>query len=235
MFELQLTPTQSLQLPEGAFLSLLSNTESFIFIKDTHSQYKYGNPAFLDLMGLKSLKYLLKKVDLELCRDKKKAAIYRRHDEEVIENESVLSVSEEVLSPKGLRKQMEGKIYPIFAPLSSKPIAVMGVVKPRYLSLRLTLEMAVSMSKEEMERYFLKRSYPVNFYEQEVKFSKRELQCIIGLIQGKSGREIADMLHLQQTTIEFYLENIKNKLGATSKSSLISTVFNQKILQQIIL
>ena len=225
-----------LQIPQKDFLSLLSEKENFIFIKNNLSLYQHANHQFINLMGLNTLKSLYKKTDYELCRDIKKAKIYLQHDEEVLSSEQTLSVDEEILPQKNklLRKQMMGKIYPVFAQ-GSKPVGIMGVVKPKYLPFKLTLEIAVSMSKNEMDHNFIRRSYPVEVYNKKITLSKREVQCIIELIKGKNAKEIAETFELRQTTIEFYLENIKEKLGATSKSSLIMTVFNQKIIQQIIL
>ncbi|WP_419420730.1 helix-turn-helix transcriptional regulator [Legionella sp. D16C41] len=218
------------------FLSLLSEKENFIFVKNKFSVYQNANQQFLDLMGLNTLKNLYKKTDYDLCRDTTKIKIYLQHDEEVLETEQSLVVNEEILPQKNrlLRKQMTGTIYPIFNQ-GSKPIAILGVVKTKYLPFKLTLETAITMSKEEMDNNFIRRSYPVVIYDKKITLSKREIQCIIELLKGKNAKEIAETFRLKQTTIEFYLENIKEKFGATSKSSLIMTVYNQRIIQQIIL
>jgi DNA-binding CsgD family transcriptional regulator len=225
-----------LEILQKNLFSLLSENDSFIFIKNNSSVYQYANQQFLDLMGLNSLKNLYRKTDYELCRDVKKTQIYIQHDEEVLDTEETLLVNEEILPQKNklLRKQMMGKLYPLFAK-GSKPVAVMGIVKPKYLAFKLTLETALSMSKDEMESNFIRRSYPVVVYDKKIALSKREIQCIIELLKGKNAKEIAETFALKQTTIEFYIENIKEKLGATSRSSLIMTVLNQKIIQQIIL
>ena len=226
-----------IQIPQNDFLSLLSEQESFVFIKNNLSQYQYANQLFLDLMGLDTVQKLFNQTDYEFCRDKARVKIYLQHDEEVLETEKILSVNEEILPQKHklLIKQVTGKIYPVFSEDSSKPVAVMGIVKPHYLPFKLTLETAVGMSAAQMNDNFIKRSYDVVVFNKKITLSKREVQCIIELLKGKTAGEIAHTFKLKQSTIEFYLENIKNKLGATSKSSLIMTVFSQKIIQQIIL
>jgi DNA-binding CsgD family transcriptional regulator len=238
MFDFKLSELHpyQLQIPQTDFLALLSQKEKFVFIKNHRSEYQYANQQFLDLMGLCAIKNLYKKTDYELCGDLKKIKVYRQHDEEVLETEEIISVNEEILAKKNnlLRKQIIGQIYPVFAQ-GSKPIAVMGIVESQYLPFKLTLETAVSLNQEEMKTYFIRRSYPVVVYNKKIMLSKREIQCIIETIKGKNAKEIAETFGLKQTTIEFYLDNIKEKLGATSKSSLIMTVFHQKIIQQIIL
>ncbi len=55
-----------LQIPQNEFITLFSQKEHFVFIKNRHSEYHYGNPQFLDLMGLNSVKKLYKKTDYDL-------------------------------------------------------------------------------------------------------------------------------------------------------------------------
>lgn len=51
--------------------------------------------------------------------------------------------------------------------------------------------------------------------------SKRQEECMDLLIKGNSANQIGDALGLSKRTIEFYLENIKNKLSCNSKQELI--------------
>lgn len=51
--------------------------------------------------------------------------------------------------------------------------------------------------------------------------SSRENQCIRLLLEGKSAKETGLALRLSPRTIEFYLENIKNKLSCTSKQEIL--------------
>ncbi len=52
--------------------------------------------------------------------------------------------------------------------------------------------------------------------------SVRERQCIKLLIAGKPAKETAQALGLSTRTIEFYFENIKNKLSCSSKQEVFS-------------
>jgi DNA-binding CsgD family transcriptional regulator len=52
--------------------------------------------------------------------------------------------------------------------------------------------------------------------------SKRELECIKLLLKGKSARESAVILKLSPRTIEFYFDNIKDKLSCNSKQEIFS-------------
>ena len=52
-------------------------------------------------------------------------------------------------------------------------------------------------------------------------FSNRESQCIEHVLRGKTIKTIAKVLQLSPRTIEFYIKNIKNKLGCRTKAEII--------------
>jgi len=51
-------------------------------------------------------------------------------------------------------------------------------------------------------------------------FSKREFECALAIIQGKTAEETAKKLFLSRRTVETHLENLKNKLGCLNKAEL---------------
>jgi DNA-binding CsgD family transcriptional regulator len=52
------------------------------------------------------------------------------------------------------------------------------------------------------------------------QLSRREKQCIRLLLAGKSAKDTAAILKLSHRTIEFYFENIKNKLSCSTKQEI---------------
>ena len=52
------------------------------------------------------------------------------------------------------------------------------------------------------------------------KFSLRERQVIICLLQGKTVMEISKILNISNRTVDTFVDNIKNKLGCNSKSQI---------------
>lgn len=52
------------------------------------------------------------------------------------------------------------------------------------------------------------------------QLSEREKQCIKLLLEGRTAKESAGILKLSHRTVEFYFENIKNKLSCSSKQEI---------------
>lgn len=228
---------QQIQMPSDALTTLLStDRNAFVFVKNTDSMYQYANPSFLHLMGLQSNSDIYNKKDHDLCRNENKVKRYLQDDEYVLDSKLALNIQEDILPEHNSRITCSaaGTLFPLLSE-TNQIIGVMGVITLHGKPYRLTLEIAASLSVSEIKTLIRQRSYPICIAKRQTTLSKRELQCLIGIMQGKKAGEIATFLSLQQTTIEFYLENIKNKLGATSKSNLINIVFNHNILQQIIL
>ena len=53
------------------------------------------------------------------------------------------------------------------------------------------------------------------------KLSAREVECIYFTSQDMSAKQVARQLNIAPKTVENHLENAKNKLGYSKKSSLL--------------
>lgn len=72
-----------------------------------------------------------------------------------------------------------------------------------------------------------KNPLPIELYQ---SFSSREMECLAWLLKGQTARQIGEHLHLSARTVEGYLENIKNKLGCTSKTEIFAQAMLMKEL-----
>lgn len=82
------------------------------------------------------------------------------------------------------------------------------------------------------EESFLKEFYsqfPLKSYNLESStLTKRQIQCILRLLQGKTSKEIANDLSISSRTAEMYINQIKQKLNVAYKGDLINTVLSDK-------
>ena len=53
--------------------------------------------------------------------------------------------------------------------------------------------------------------------EEAVKLTKREIEVLTLVIEGKSSKEVADMLYVSKRTVDFHLANIYDKLQVSNR------------------
>lgn len=78
-----------------------------------------------------------------------------------------------------------------------------------------------------------RRSYNLGAKYEGIYFTQREAECMLLLLNGKTISKTADTLCLSPRTIEFYLKNMKTKLGCRTKFELIELVLDSDFLQDI--
>lgn len=57
-----------------------------------------------------------------------------------------------------------------------------------------------------------------------VYFTKRESECLIHMLEGNTIVDTAKILGLSPRTVEFYVKNMKMKIGVTTKIQLLSRI-----------
>ena len=67
-------------------------------------------------------------------------------------------------------------------------------------------------------------SYVLGEKFSNIYFTKRESECMLELLKGKSMKGIAEVLGLSSRTVEFYVKNMKRKVGCRTKFELIDIV-----------
>jgi len=53
--------------------------------------------------------------------------------------------------------------------------------------------------------------------QQTVKLTKREIEVLTLVIEGKSSKEVAEQLFVSKRTVDFHLANIYDKLNVTNR------------------
>ena len=97
----------------------------------------------------------------------------------------------------------------------------------------------ITMSIAEQDRKYLNKSDQNRSYtlttssDGRCQLSNRELECLFFLIRGKSAANIAATLEISKRTVEYYIENIKNKLGCISKTELIEKAIDNNFIDMI--
>lgn len=96
------------------------------------------------------------------------------------------------------------------------------------LDTLLTVDIDITATTAlQPKQYFLKHN------GEKYGFSKRETQCLFYMLRGLSANKISKILCLSKRTIETYFENIKNKMGCSTKSEVIGKSIDEGFLNYI--
>ena len=63
------------------------------------------------------------------------------------------------------------------------------------------------------------------------RLSPREREVLLWTAKGKTGWEIAQILHLAERTVTFHIENAKIKLGAASRTQAVVTALSLGLIR----
>lgn len=65
----------------------------------------------------------------------------------------------------------------------------------------------------------------------DIKLSKRQSECLYYLLRGKSAVAIAKILKLSPKTVEYYIDEIKNKMRCRNKAELIEKAIDNGYIE----
>jgi DNA-binding CsgD family transcriptional regulator len=225
---------------ELSLVNLLNNLESglvCVSVKNHKGLYRHANKNFSRLMGHNSSKTICGKMDAGLTENRHLLKTIRRHDEKLFDEAKAFDVCE-ILHPMAtpaFQKEVRGRLYPIFAKDKSTPCAILGIFQPVNNLLYLSLDVIFRLSFTDLQTLLVKRSFEVKLKGMTFNLSRQEIMVIIGVVKGLNANEISIALCLQQTTVEGYLQHVKNKLGINLKHEIISAVVEGRLLETIML
>lgn len=64
-----------------------------------------------------------------------------------------------------------------------------------------------------------------------VYFTRREAECMALLLRGKTIGKVAGILKLSPRTVEYYVKNMKSKLGCRTKFELLDIVYSSDFIK----
>lgn len=67
----------------------------------------------------------------------------------------------------------------------------------------------------------------------DLYFTRREAECMLWLLRGKTINGVAVVLKLSPRTVEYYIKNMKNKLGCRTKFELIELIYASEFMKSV--
>lgn len=214
---------------------LESNKRYFIFIKDIRHQYLYSNSNFSQLLGLKNNTLIRGLYDNDLYKDIARVKEYQDYDDQVFDIQKTIHASA-TLAPKNnskLQITATGLLTPLYDTRRDRLQAVLGITYHDTQLITQTLDELLKLSLTEVNQLLAQHRYIVNIDSRRISFARREIQCVIGLMQGHSSQSMSLELGLSKLTVDSYIQNLKQKLSVSTKFELIDTIIKYNIFTQI--
>jgi len=64
-------------------------------------------------------------------------------------------------------------------------------------------------------------------------FTRREAECMMLLLKGKTINSVASILKLSPRTVEYYIKNMKSKIGCRTKFELVDLVYASEFMKNV--
>ena len=88
-------------------------------------------------------------------------------------------------------------------------------------------------TKPKTLRSKVMKVYYLNNQDKSLYLTHREAECTLNIIKGCTIRDVGERLKLSARTVEFYVKNIKKKLGCRTKNELIQRIYNSDFMQNV--
>jgi len=83
------------------------------------------------------------------------------------------------------------------------------------------------MSEKQVEMFYLGEDYP------GIYFTKREVECLIHLLEGHTLVSAARVMGLSPRTVEFYVKNMRLKMGVNNKTELVKRIRKTDFIKHV--
>lgn len=215
-------------------LNLISQIPGFIVWKDLELKIAMCNDNYLNVTQMRSLDHIQGKVDTDFPWAGATRLIHIG-DRKALANEEislleVLPLSKDdpnefltvISQKKPIKDQQNNTIGMVGSAIeiTSKEITA--------LAFRLNQTLSFYTAKPKMLtegiNYYLQSGY--NDYQ----LTRRESECFFYFLQGRTAKEIANILFISRRTVEKHMQNIKQKFHVTKKSALIDIAVAENLL-----
>jgi DNA-binding CsgD family transcriptional regulator len=194
------------------------------YIKDAKGAYLESNLAQTISFGLKKSSDVIGMTDKDFLSESE-ASTLRTTDTNIIKSERPIIAAEICTFPNKAPTIMISHKMPL-KNKAGKVIAVFGTSTP--------LENLLSNGSESFSPFQEIQATLISFLlpqkiNQVKILSKREKECLQYLTRGMTAKQIARILNLSPRTIEFYIENMKNKLECHNRIELVAKAIQNHV------
>lgn len=222
----------TLQTVINGMRPMLQNMPGCYFVKDLDSCYVEISQNIESLTKIKR-EAVIGRSDYQLPWEK--IAHQLRHNDLI----AIKEYTSDVFEPLPIDKRSIFITRCIKFPIHDFSGSVIGVVGQTYFfSEKETMREALNAIRTHDQKNALdlsrkSSSYAIKEYHTDFNLTERETECLFLLIRGKSVKEMGKFLDISPRTVEVYIENIKHKMHASSRSEIIDKAEKSGMLEII--
>jgi DNA-binding CsgD family transcriptional regulator len=200
---------------------LTNNTPFLSFEKNQGSAYIASNDAYLKLIGFSCKEEMMGKTDWEIPSTAQFSQAYILQDEQVMKERVVLHTIGSASCAKEEWKIVLGRKIPILNGAGKKSVGLKFSAID-ITSFLIQMNYMLHGFLAEPHTLWIPGSHVLNTIAPlNTQLTKRQLECLLLLIKGKTAKQIAKQLNLSPRTVEDHCEQLKARLDCHSKSELI--------------
>jgi len=193
-------------------LPFILQSPGFMGWKDKHLRYMGCNHNFATMLQIQDPSRIIGLSDYDLIDYTEDSFLFHRS------NDLLALAGKTVQCLHVSTTPYDGTVFNIIKkPLLNNREKVIGVIFHCSPFHQAEFHKLLSYNSSAVDKPF------VNIY----KLSKRELECLSYLLQGKNVREISIEMTVSKRTIETYIDNIKSKFHCRTKTEvIIKAIYN---------
>ena len=213
----------------GHTVANLLNLPFNVYFHDTDSRIQNINEISAKIIGFSSARNAIKK-SLETVLSSKCASQIINEDRMVMQNNKAKIIENDMLRNDGIFYQGITVKLPWYND-EDRIVGLFGVTiifGEHDIANSLEKISQLGLLSASFKTIDNKYNFPITQIN-DARFTKREIEVINLLIKGRTAKLIAEELQLSKRTVEYYIENIKNKMNVFTKSELIDKIINHNL------
>lgn len=204
-------------------LEILNQLPGFITVHDFNSSLIYTNDSAAKLLGFKSRHDSIGCHFSNMpCKASEIASVFASQDQKVLRSRKPLKVIGYSCYVDGTWRAVIGE-KKLMHDSESNPIAIIchfnDFTKTGVINISAYLIQHYYFFQTDKQKQFFYEI--VNSDNNTLKFTPRELECVFYFTHGFTGSYIASRMKLSKRTVEYYLDNIKQKVGCINKNDAL--------------
>lgn len=213
------------------YIDTLDTLPGYIFIKDQNSRFLWINSEMRkELLGGISINKVEQRLDEEMPWGEL-SELYVRDDQKALHGEVILTLEPCISNTGSIITMMTKKTLYATEYFESNCVLAQATHVENNNIENFVYDYIKTNSQNNLKSVQIIDKYKIS--SSNLILSIRESECLYYFLRGKTAKSIARILEISAKTVEYHINNIKEKMGCYSKEQLIEKCFVDEIVKFI--